>query len=125
LKIRKYRLAALLFVAVFLLTACGSTDGLNTAQDPVQDPGSQADSGQLSSEENIANSNNETSKQDDSGSNEIDSQDPDSESLEESGSATLPDSELTLGDPELTATDPTSVQLASGKLQLIEFFAFW
>jgi len=26
---------------------------------------------------------------------------------------------------ELTATDPASVQLASGQVQLLEFFAFW
>jgi len=27
--------------------------------------------------------------------------------------------------PELQATDPASVQLSSGRLQLVEFFAFW
>ncbi|GAB4579697.1 MAG: hypothetical protein Fur0022_24350 [Anaerolineales bacterium] len=30
-----------------------------------------------------------------------------------------------LGSPELHATDPLSVNLASGKVQLVEFFAFW
>ncbi len=30
-----------------------------------------------------------------------------------------------LGSPELHATDPTNVNLASGKVQLVEFFAFW
>ncbi|MDH5507320.1 MAG: hypothetical protein OEZ02_08875 [Anaerolineae bacterium] len=30
-----------------------------------------------------------------------------------------------LGDPNLKATDPTTVRLASGKIQLIEFLAFW
>jgi hypothetical protein len=30
-----------------------------------------------------------------------------------------------LGDPELHATNPVSVNLASGKVQLVEFFAFW
>ena len=30
-----------------------------------------------------------------------------------------------LGSPELHATDPSTVNLASGKLQLVEFFAFW
>jgi hypothetical protein len=27
--------------------------------------------------------------------------------------------------PELHATDPSSVNLASGQVQLVEFFAFW
>jgi hypothetical protein len=30
-----------------------------------------------------------------------------------------------LGSPELHATNPTNVSLASGKVQLVEFFAFW
>ena len=30
-----------------------------------------------------------------------------------------------LGSPELHATNPSSVNLASGKVQLVEFFAFW
>jgi hypothetical protein len=30
-----------------------------------------------------------------------------------------------LGSAELHATDPSSVTLASGKVQLVEFFAFW
>lgn len=30
-----------------------------------------------------------------------------------------------LGNPELHATDPSTVNLASGKVQLVEFFAFW
>ncbi|MCB9135271.1 MAG: hypothetical protein H6636_07580 [Anaerolineales bacterium] len=30
-----------------------------------------------------------------------------------------------LGNPELHATDPSGVSLASGKVQLVEFFAFW
>lgn len=30
-----------------------------------------------------------------------------------------------LGDPELHATDPSTVTLASGQIQVIEFFAFW
>ncbi|NUM46214.1 MAG: hypothetical protein HUU38_16045 [Anaerolineales bacterium] len=30
-----------------------------------------------------------------------------------------------LGSPDLHATDPTTVSLASGKVQLVEFFAFW
>ena len=29
------------------------------------------------------------------------------------------------GDPELHATDPTSVNLAAGKPQFVEFFAYW
>lgn len=32
---------------------------------------------------------------------------------------------LTLGDPTLRGTDPSTVQLASGRIQLIEFFAYW
>lgn len=30
-----------------------------------------------------------------------------------------------LGSPELHATDPSTVKLASGQVQLVEFFAFW
>lgn len=30
-----------------------------------------------------------------------------------------------LGSPDLHATDPSTVRLASGKVQLVEFFAFW
>ena len=30
-----------------------------------------------------------------------------------------------LGDSELHATNPSTVNLASGKVQLVEFFAFW
>lgn len=36
-----------------------------------------------------------------------------------------PANSTTLGSSELHATDPTTVNLASGKVQLVEFFAFW
>ncbi len=36
-----------------------------------------------------------------------------------------PTETIPLGNPELHATDPTNVNLASGKVQLVEFFAFW
>jgi len=32
---------------------------------------------------------------------------------------------FSLGDPNLHATDPQTVSLASGEIQLLEFFAFW
>jgi len=39
--------------------------------------------------------------------------------------AEYPQQPLELGDPALKATDPGTVQLASGQVQLLEFFAFW
>lgn len=33
--------------------------------------------------------------------------------------------ELPLGSPDLKASDPTTVRLAAGQPQLLEFFAFW
>lgn len=36
-----------------------------------------------------------------------------------------PELGFALGDPNLKATDPSTVVLASGQIQLIEFFAFW
>ncbi len=36
-----------------------------------------------------------------------------------------PELGFALGDPNLRATDPDTVVLASGQIQLIEFFAFW
>lgn len=38
---------------------------------------------------------------------------------------TAPELGFALGDPNLRATDPSTVSLASGQIQLIEFFAFW
>lgn len=39
--------------------------------------------------------------------------------------ATDPPEELPLGSPSLKASDPTTVSLAAGQPQLLEFFAFW
>ena len=36
-----------------------------------------------------------------------------------------PELGFALGDPNLKATNPDTVVLASGQIQLIEFFAFW
>ncbi|NJN43646.1 MAG: hypothetical protein HC806_02195 [Anaerolineae bacterium] len=36
-----------------------------------------------------------------------------------------PTEETPLGSPQLKATNPANVTLASGKVQLVEFFAFW
>lgn len=47
------------------------------------------------------------------------------ESELEAETAPEPFPELVLGSPEMHATDPSTVQLASGRVQFIEFFAYW
>ena len=37
----------------------------------------------------------------------------------------MPQLGFELGDPQLKSTDPAGVALASGEVQLVEFFAFW
>lgn len=39
--------------------------------------------------------------------------------------AATPTEPTPLGSPELKASDPATVSLAAGKVQLVEFFAFW
>lgn len=47
------------------------------------------------------------------------------ESDSDSGSSGRPELGFALGDPNLKATNPSTVSLASGQIQVIEFFAFW
>ena len=43
----------------------------------------------------------------------------------EAGEEEMPQLGFELGDPQLKSTDPAGVALASGEVQLVEFFAFW
>lgn len=111
-----FKLAIFLMIAAFFLAACGSGDAppaevvdvltnvevdqsADTAEDDVDDSGHE-DSGDMDSDE-------------------VAGHDDDSDQAQE---PVAPPPEPKAG---LEATDPSTVMLASGSPQLVEFFAYW
>ena len=105
----KQKLLLLILVSTLIITGCGGGTN-NTSVGNVNDVGSDG-------EDNTDSLS--------VGSDELEVAELPTPAESEPEDEIFPSLGFALGDPELHATDPSTVLLASGQLQLIEFFAFW
>lgn len=110
-KNKKYSfdIALVLFLGMLTLTACGSNEVTQPGSDNNNEGSSATEVVQPSLSESPTLAVNDLPVSTDSASS----------------SAGTPELGFALGDPKLKATDPSTVSLASGQIQVIEFFAFW
>ena len=115
----KHNKLIFIIASIVLLTfaACGGNINTETSQatepDVVQSGGEQGLTGESQQDEPTGNEQT------------IQSESPQAETPVSTTEVESYALGFNLGGPDLRATDPSTVSLANGEIQLVEFFAFW